>query len=187
MQTLSSLRNQLLIAMPSMPDPNFEHTVTLICQHDEQGAFGVTINRPLEITLGELLAQLEIELHDRQLAKQVALSGGPVQAEQGFVLHNSNRAWESTLPIADNLALTSSKDILIDIAAGHGPERFLLVLGCAGWSAGQLEQEIKDNAWLTCPATQQILFEMPYPHRWKGAASTLGIDVNLLGSVAGHG
>lgn len=186
MQAISNLRHNLLIAMPSMDDPNFDHTVTLICQHDEQGAFGVTINRPLEVTIGELLAQLDIEIKDSRLANRVAMSGGPVQSEQGFVLHNTNRVWESTLPIAENLSITSSKDILVDIAAGHGPEQFLLVLGCAGWSPGQLEQEIKENAWLTCDANNSILFEMPYPHRWRGAASLLGIDVNLLGTAAGH-
>ncbi|HPY41685.1 MAG TPA: YqgE/AlgH family protein, partial [Thiolinea sp.] len=132
MQAISNLRNTLLIAMPSMDDPNFDHTVTLICQHDEEGAFGVTINRPLEVTIGELLAQLDIELNDIQLSNRVAMSGGPVQSEQGFILHNTNRVWESTLHIAENLSITSSKDILTDIAAGNGPDQFLLVLGCAG-------------------------------------------------------
>ncbi|MFZ1388959.1 MAG: YqgE/AlgH family protein [Thiolinea sp.] len=186
MQAISNLRNTLLIAMPSMDDPNFDHTVTLICQHDEEGAFGVTINRPLEVTIGELLAQLDIELNDIQLSNRVAMSGGPVQSEQGFILHNTNRVWESTLHIAENLSITSSKDILNDIAAGNGPDQFLLVLGCAGWSPGQLEEEIKENSWLTCMANNSILFDMPYPHRWRGAASTLGIDVNLLGTAAGH-
>lgn len=186
MQAISNLRNTLLIAMPSMDDPNFDHTVTLICQHDEEGAFGVTINRPLEVTVGELLAQLDIELNDIQLSNRVAMSGGPVQSEQGFILHNTNRVWESTLHIAENLSITSSKDILTDIAAGNGPDQFLLVLGCAGWSPGQLEEEIKENSWLTCMANNSILFDMPYPHRWRGAASTLGIDVNLLGTAAGH-
>jgi len=186
MQAISNLRNTLLIAMPSMDDPNFDHTVTLICQHDEEGAFGVTINRPLEVTIGELLAQLDIELSDIQLSNRVAMSGGPVQSEQGFILHNTNRVWESTLHIAENLSITSSKDILTDIAAGNGPDQFLLVLGCAGWSPGQLEEEIKENSWLTCVANNSILFDMPYPHRWRGAASTLGIDVNLMGTAAGH-
>ncbi|HRJ52598.1 MAG TPA: YqgE/AlgH family protein [Candidatus Thiothrix moscowensis] len=181
-----NLRNHLLIAMPSMGDPNFDHTVSLICQHDEYGAFGVTINRPLEMTVGELLHQLEIEIHDPHIAGQSALSGGPVQSEQGFVLHDGMRNWDSTLRIDENLALTSSRDILNDIANGSGPQHFLLVLGCAGWSPGQLEHEIKANAWLTCPSVANILFEMPYNQRWKGAALTLGVDVNLLGVAAGH-
>ncbi len=186
MQAISNLRNNLLIAMPNMHDPHFDHTVTLICQHDEHGAFGVTINRPLEITVGELLAQLEIQVDNPSIAGKAAVSGGPVQPEQGFVLHNTDRTWDSTLQIADNISITSSKDILVDLARGSGPEHFLLVLGCAGWSPGQLEQELKDNVWLTCPSNNAILFDMPFPHRWRGAASTLGIDVGLLGSVAGH-
>lgn len=186
MQTLSTLRNHLLIAMPSMNSGYFDHTVTLVCQHDEQGAFGVTINRPLEMKVGELLAQLNIEVDDPGISGQIALSGGPVQSEQGFVLHNTGREWESTLRIDEDVAITSSKDILVDLAMGDGPDRFLLLLGCAGWHPGQLEEEIKDNAWLTCPSNNAILFDMPYPHRWKGAASTLGIDVNLLTATAGH-
>ncbi len=186
MQAISNLRHNLLIAMPSMDDPNFNHTVTLICQHDEQGAFGVMVNRPLELTVGELLAQLDIEVDDPIIAGKSALSGGPVQSEQGFVLHDSDRSWDSTLRIDDNISITSSKDILVDLARGAGPAHFLLILGCAGWSPGQLEQELKDNIWLTCTSDNAILFDMPYPHRWKGAASTLGVDLNLLGAAAGH-
>lgn len=181
-----NLRNHLLIAMPSMGDPNFDHTVSLICQHDEFGAFGITVNRPLDMTVGELFEQLDITIRDPHIAGQAALSGGPVQSEQGFVLHDGERNWESTLRISDTLALTSSRDILQDIASGSGPHHFLLVLGCAGWSPGQLEHEIKENAWLTCPSTAPILFDMPYAERWRGAALTLGIDVNLLGVAAGH-
>lgn len=186
MHTASSLRNNLLIAMPSMGNPQFDHTVTLVCQHDEQGAFGVTVNRPLDLTVGELLGQLEIEVTDSNIAGMSALSGGPVQPEQGFVLHDSSRVWESTLQIDHNISITSSRDILVDLAKGQGPAQFLLILGCAGWSPGQLETEMQENTWLTCPSDNAILFDMPYPHRWKGAASTLGIDVTLLTSTAGH-
>ena len=181
-----NLRNHLLIAMPAMGDPNFEHSVTLVCQHDEYGAFGVAINKPMELTVGELLRQLDIKVNDMTIAHQYALSGGPVQAEQGFVLHDGERTWDSTLPIGDNLALTSSRDILTDIAVGQGPANFLLVLGCAGWGPSQLENEIKENAWLTCPSTHNLLFNMPFKKRWHGAALTLGVDVNLLGVAAGH-
>ncbi len=181
-----NLRDHLLIAMPGMGDPHFNHSVSLVCQHDEFGAFGVTINRPLEMTVGELLQQLQIEIHDPHIAGQLALSGGPVQAEQGFVLHDGARSWESTLRIHDDLALTSSRDILSDIAKGVGPAHFLLILGCAGWGAGQLEHEIKENTWLTCAANAEILFSMPYTQRWRGAAKTLGIELNLMGIVAGH-
>lgn len=181
-----NLRNHLLIAMPGLGDPNFDHTVTLICQHDEFGAFGVVINRPLDMTVGELFEQLNVSITAPHIAGQVALSGGPVQAEQGFVLHDGERNWESTLRITDNLAITSSRDILLDIANGSGPQHFLLILGCAGWGPGQLEHEIKENTWLTCPATASILFATPYPERWQGAARILGVDVNLLGIAAGH-
>lgn len=181
-----NLRNHLLIAMPGMGDPNFEHSVSLLCQHDEFGAFGVVINRPMEMTVGELLEQLTIEVRNPHIAGQPALNGGPVQPEQGFVLHNGERCWESTLRICDDLALTSSRDILSDIAKGDGPQDFLLILGCAGWGPGQLEHEIKENAWLTCLATPEIVFNMPYAQRWQGAARTLGIDMNLLSASAGH-
>lgn len=186
MQTISYLRNHLLIALPTLQDPNFDHTVTLICQHDDEGAFGVTINRPLEVTVGELLLQLGITVEDPDIAEQVALNGGPVQPEQGFVLHDTDRAWDSTIEISDNLSLTSSKDILVDLAQGKGPNNFLLLLGCAGWTAGQLEKELKENSWLTCESDNRILFDMPYPQRWRGAASSLGVDVELLGMAAGH-
>lgn len=186
MQAISNLSNHLLIAMPSMDDSYFDHTVTLICQYDEQGAFGVTINRPLELTVGELLAQLDIEVIDTSIAGRVAVSGGPVQQEQGFILHDSDRTWDSTLHIAEGVSLTSSRDILVDIAQGNGPDNFLLILGCSGWGPGQLENELKENAWLTCDSNPTILFEMPFPERWRGAASSLGVDVSLLGWAAGH-
>jgi putative transcriptional regulator len=181
-----SLRSQLLIALPTTRDTQFSHTVTLVCQHDEEGAFGITINRPTDLQLSTLMRQLEIDLTDEVLAKRPVLSGGPVQSDQGFVLHDSPRGWESTMKVSEELFITSSKDILADIATGQGPNNFLLVLGCAGWEAGQLEQEIKDNVWLTCPATPDIIFTMPYPHRWRGAAATLGVDVNLMGAAVGH-
>ncbi|PID49813.1 MAG: YqgE/AlgH family protein [Proteobacteria bacterium] len=186
MQTISNLRNHLLIAVPGMQDSYFDHTVTLVCQHDDQGAFGVTINRPLELTVGELLSQLDIEVLDPVVAGLLAVSGGPIQQEQGFVLHDGGLNWDSTLEIATGLFLTSSRDILVDLAKGEGPEHFLLILGCSGWSPGQLENELKENTWLIVPSTSELLFATPFPERWRGAASLMGIDVSLLGSVAGH-
>jgi len=187
MYTASNLKNQFLIAMPAMSDPNFNHTVTLICQQsDEMGAFGIIINRPSGLNLGGLFEQLNITVEDPSLAIIPALTGGPVQPEQGFVLHDTLKTWESTLTISDELALTSSRDILIDIAKGEGPKHFLLALGCAGWAPGQLEKEIQENTWLTCPANTQTLFDLPYKHRWQGAADSLGIDLNLISNVAGH-
>lgn len=187
MNIASNLKNQFLIAMPRMGDPNFDHTVTLICQqNNEMGAFGVTINRPTDLTLSDLFDQLNIKITDDSIANTPALVGGPVQPEQGFVLHDTQKSWESTLPITNNLAITSSRDILVDIAQGNGPEHFLLALGCAGWSPGQLEHEIQANTWLTCPSDNKIIFDLPYDKRWQGAANTLGVDLNLLSNIAGH-
>jgi putative transcriptional regulator len=187
MYKASNLKNQFLIAMPRMEDPNFNHTVTLICQQNHKmGAFGLIINRPSSLNLGELFEQLNINIEDPSLAIIPALTGGPVQPEQGFVLHDTDKSWESTLPITDELALTSSRDILVDIAKGEGPKQFLLTLGCAGWAPGQLEKEIQENTWLTCPANENVLFDLPYKHRWQGAADTLGIDLNLISHIAGH-
>ncbi len=187
MDKASNLKNQFLIAMPCMNDPNFDHTVTLICQQsDTMGAFGITINRPADFNLGDLFEQLNILTDSTDLTEIPVFLGGPVQPEQGFVVHDTKKVWESTLNITDKLALTSSRDILTDIAKGEGPEHFLLALGCAGWSSGQLEKEIQENVWLTSPATQEILFETPYKKRWHGAANILGIDLNLLSNIAGH-
>ena len=183
---IPNLRNQLLIAMPSLGDSYFNQSVTLICQHDEHGAMGVVINKPLNATVTSLLEQLNIPLKNKNLSEIYALGGGPIQPERGFVLHNAKRSWEMGIKISDELTLTASHDILSDIANDKGPKDFLLILGYAGWEPGQLEQELLDNIWLTCPSEQSILFSMPYGQRWQGASYTLGVDVSLLGDVAGH-
>lgn len=184
--TSSNLRNQLLIAMPGLDDPSFSHTVTLICEHTDEGCFGVTINRPMDMTVGDLLKQLSIDSIEQALLDCSAVNGGPVQSNQGFVLHDTSRAWEGTLQVSENLAITSSRDILDDIAAGNGPDNFLLALGCASWSPGQVEDELRQNVWLTCPVNHQILFDTPYEERWEKSAGTLGIDVNLISDTVGH-
>lgn len=194
----SYLQSQLLISMPGLNDPYFEHSVTLICQHDENGCFGLTINKPTGITVDEVLKQLHID-SEKPVNKETftfntqssnkktpALRGGPVQIEQGFIIHDSNQQWENTMAICDGLAVTASKDILIDIAAGNGPENYLLTLGCASWEAGQMEAEIINNAWLNCPIDKKILFNMPFEQRWQGAADLLGIDMNAMSSFSGH-
>jgi putative transcriptional regulator len=187
MQTTSSnLRNQLLIAMPAMDDPSFSHTVTLICEHSDEGCFGVVINRPIDVTVGDLFKQLEIASIEQPLLDSSALSGGPVQSNQGFVIHNTDRSWEGTLQVSDDIAVTSSRDILDDIATGEGPKSFLLALGCASWAPGQVEDELLQNAWLTCPANPSILFDTPYDQRWTSAAEILGVDVNLISDTIGH-
>jgi putative transcriptional regulator len=181
-----NLQNQLLIAMPGLGDPRFEHTVTLICRHDTLGCFGLTINRPIAISVSDLLGQLEITPGVTELENLFALSGGPLQKEQGFVVHDTDRVWENTLRISDDLAVTASRDILTDIANGNGPDNFLLALGCSSWTPGQLENEMLDNAWLTCPAEHRIIFEMPYEQRWQGASDLLGVDVSLMTNTIGH-
>ncbi len=181
------LQNQLLIAMPGMGDPRFEHAVILIARHTPEGCFGVTINQPSETSLGDLFKHLKIPTTaSSELTSEPMLQGGPVQPGQGFVVHDSERNWENTLRISDNLAITASKDILADIAAEQGPENFFLTLGCASWSAGQIEREMLDNAWLSCPIESSILFDTPLPLRWQNSSQLLGFDVRLMSDSSGH-
>jgi len=182
----SYLQSQLLIAMPGMNDPYFDHTVTLICQHNEDGCFGLTINRPIQVTLEELFEQLEIATENPTVKGVHALRGGPVQAEQGFVIHDKSKQWENTIAINDDIAVTASRDILYDIAKGEGPENFLLTLGCASWAPGQMEAEIINNSWLNCDVDTGILFNTPFEKRWDNAVDRLGIDINFMSDVAGH-
>ena len=181
-----SLANQLLIAMPGMADPNFSTTVTLICEHNDEGAMGIVINRPTTLKLGELFEQLEVEDADPQAAADPVLSGGPVGVERGFVLHGPERGYENTLAVSRDIRLTLSRDIIEAIAAGSGPDHTLIALGYAGWAAGQLEQEMLANSWLNVPATPEIVFETPFADRWNSAARTIGIDISSLPTDAGH-
>lgn len=180
------LTNQFLIAMPGLEDPNFFHSVTYICEHNDEGALGLVINRPLEIKLGEILQHINLK-HATPEARQIPVHlGGPVQRERGFVLHAPLGEWEATLKVTDRIGITSSIDILAAIAQNRGPERSLVALGYAGWGAGQLEQELADNAWLSGPADPEILFNTPNEARWKAAAALLGVDLDLLTGEAGH-
>ncbi len=180
------LQNQLLIAMPGLHDPYFDQTVTLICQQNDKGCFGLTINRPIQITIDELFHQLDIPSTNTKIKGMKALSGGPVQVEQGFIIHDTDREWENTIVINKEISVTASRDILFDIANDEGPDHFLLTLGCASWAPGQMEEEIKNNAWLNCDTDNKIIFDTPYEKRWKSAVDTLGIDVNFISDVAGH-
>ena len=186
MDVTTDLTGHFLIAMPALEDPNFHHTVTLICQHNEEGAMGVVFNRPLEIDLGEVLKHMEIVPADKDMEQEHVYNGGPVQTERGFVLHRPDGDWESTMPISDELAVTTSRDIIEDIANNKGPEKYLIALGYAGWEAGQLEYEIGENAWLSGPSSADIVFEIPYEKRWESAASVIGVDLNLLSGDMGH-
>jgi putative transcriptional regulator len=181
-----NLTNHFLIAMPSLEDENFSRSVTLICEHNEEGALGIVINRPTDFTLGELLQQMELIEDADRFSETTIYSGGPVQVEHGFILHQPVGHWEHSLPITDDLALTTSRDLLEAITHGERPTELLVALGYAGWGAGQLEYELGENAWLTTPADTDILFKLPVEKRWQAAASKLGIDLNLLSGDMGH-
>lgn len=186
MSDFTSLANHFLIAMPTLADPHFHHTVTYICEHTPEGAMGIVINRTLPITLGEVIKQMKIN-PSRQLDITVPVhEGGPVRREHGFVLHSPAGAWETSLVINDGIALTTSLDILSAIAHQEGPRRYLIALGYAGWGEGQLEQEMAQNSWLNGPADAAILFDTPLEQRWQAAAALLGVDLGLLSSEVGH-
>lgn len=183
---MTSLEGQLLIAMPGMADPNFSETVAFICKHDENGAIGIVVNRPSDLTLGEICRQLAFETDLGDRAGEPVMSGGPVQPDRGFVLHQSAEAFESTVDPAAEVKVTVSQDVLRSIARGAGPKPALVALGYAGWSGGQLEAEIAANAWLHVPAAPSVLFETPVENRWLAAAGLIGVDIRQVTSYAGH-
>lgn len=180
------LANQLLIALPSLADPNFSRSVTVICQHDDDGAMGVVVNRASEYTLGDVLEQMDIACEDADLRGQIVLAGGPVHPERGFVLHDGEREWDSSLAIADGLQITTSRDILEALARGEGPRHVAVALGCAGWGAGQLEHELVENSWITVPADAELLFGLPLDARWEAAAGRIGVDLVNITGYSGH-
>jgi putative transcriptional regulator len=179
------LTNHFLIAMPGLADPNFFHTVTYICEHDADGAMGIVINRPLDLRLGDILTHMDI-IAIPETVELPVFQGGPVQTERGFVVHEPLGDWDATLQVSEQIGVTASQDVLASIAAGQGPQRSLIALGYAGWGAGQLEREMAENAWLSGPATAEVLFDTPIERRWAAAAALLGVDVNLLSGDAGH-
>lgn len=181
-----SFANQLLIALPALADPNFARSVTLICQHDADGAMGIVINRTSEYTLGDVLQQMQIASDDERLCAQAVLAGGPVHPERGFVLHDGGHAWDSSMSIAEGLYVTTSRDILEAMARGEGPAHVAVALGCAGWGAGQLEYELGENSWLTAPADPELLFATPVEQRWQGAAGRIGVDLSRMADYSGH-
>ena len=184
--TDNSLTNQFIIAMPGLMDENFNQAVTFICEHDDNGTFGIIINRESEITLDDVMQQMKIPYHpDKANAVQV-FNGGPVQANRGFVLHRPIGNWDSSLIVNDSIALTTSRDILEAIADNKGPDDNIITLGYAGWGPGQLEQEMADNTWLSCPAEEQIIFNTPIEERWQAAADLIGVDLQLMSNDAGH-
>ena len=179
------LTRHFLIAMPAMVDPNFARTLTLVCEHNDKGALGIVVNRPTDLNLHRLLEQVKIE-PDGDFKSVPVHFGGPVQVDRGFVLHRPRGQWQSTLGVTDELGLTTSRDILEAVARGAGPQQILVTLGYAGWAAGQLEQELAQNAWLTVPARTDILFDLPAGERLPAAMQQLGVDYANLSDVAGH-
>lgn len=169
-----------------MTDPHFAKSLTFICEHNEQGALGVVVNRPIDMTLHALLKQIEISpIVDSARAVPVHF-GGPVQIDRGFVLHAPAGAWQSTLKVSESIGLTTSKDILEAVARGEGPQHMIVTLGYAGWAPGQLEHELAQNAWLTVAADANILFEIPAERRYEAGLKLLGIDLAMLSDAAGH-
>lgn len=189
METVS-LANHFLIAMPAMVDPNFSRTLTFICEHNADGAIGIIVNRPTEMNLAGLFDRVSIPLEDVEAGARFAALpvyfGGPVQTDRGFVLHRPVGQWQSTLAVNAEVGLTSSRDVLLAVARDGQPRDLLVTLGYAGWSAGQLEHEVAQNAWLTVPADLRILFELPYEERLASAMELLGVNLTNLADEAGH-
>ena len=184
--SLLDFRHHFLIAMPAMADSAFSKALVYICEHNQQGALGIIVNRPTNLTLGELFAQIKAPLSKSELKKLPVHYGGPVQTDRGFVLHEPIGQWQSTLPINDKIGLTTSKDILQAVGLGKGPHNLLITLGYAGWTQGQLEHELSQNAWLSVPASEHILFDLPAEERLAAAMALLGVDYASLSEDAGH-
>lgn len=184
------LADHFLIAMPTMLDPVFGGTVVYLCEHNDQGALGVIINKPTDMTMEVLFERIDLKLEiapsEWGFDRKPVLFGGPVQVERGFVLHAPQDQYSSTLKVSDEIVLTTSKDVLEAVAAGRGPRRVLVTLGCAGWSAGQLEREIASNGWLTVRADPAIVFDTPLEMRFSAAMKLLGIEPAMLTGMAGH-
>lgn len=184
----AGLNDQFLIAMPQLKDSFFENSVIYMWQHSDEGAIGMAVNLPLPITLSELLDQLGIEDKRPSGSSQTVLCGGPVEPSKGFILHDNKsdtKTWDATLKLENNLFITTSRDILEDIALGQGPENYFVILGCSGWGPGQLEQEITDNSWLSCPAEKELIFSSEFHTKAKLAAASLGFDLSQLSSDLG--
>lgn len=186
MPTFTSLKNSFLIAMPTLRDPHFFHSVIYICEHNTQGTLGIMINQPIMMTLEEIFDQLGIKIEKPDIRKKTVFSGGPVHQERGFIFHAHGTRWESSVDISSDITLTTSPDILRSIGSGTGPKDFLLALGYSFWKPGQLEQEISANSWMNGPASTEILFNLPVEKRWRAAAALLGVDTDKLSDDVGH-
>ncbi|MFK7793935.1 MAG: YqgE/AlgH family protein [Gammaproteobacteria bacterium] len=186
--TNTSLRAQILIAMPSLYDPNFSKTITLICEHSvEEGAMGIILNQPTSLNIYELIESSNTKKNEKDPLLSIRIhSGGPVDKDHGFILHDCDIERESTIQITPTLFLTSSSGMLDEITEHKGPDNKIIALGYAGWSPGQLEAEISANSWLTTEYQHQLVFNTPADKQWLEAGKQLGIDLNLLNSQPGH-
>ncbi len=186
MHQSTTLSNQLLIAMPNLRDPNFERGVALLCQHGEDGAMGIMVNRLSDFRLGDVLAQMNLRSDLPDVIDAPVLIGGPVQPERGFVLHTPRGGWDSSFHISDSISVTTSRDILEAMACGKGPEHAIVALGYSGWSPGQIEHELRENTWLTAPVDHAILFTTPLTDRWQASASLVGVNLDQIAPYAGN-
>jgi putative transcriptional regulator len=186
MGEFGSLTNHLLIAMPAFADGSFAQTVALVCEHSERGALGIVLNKPLGMKLGAVMEQMKLQPTDIRIGEQPVLRGGPVQQDRGFVLHRPGGSWDSTHRVSEQVQVTTSRDVLAAIARGEGPQSAFVALGYAGWDAGQLEREMRENAWLILPVDERIVFELPFEERWQAAWQVLGVDSFRVSPVAGH-
>lgn len=184
--TPTYLKHHFLIAMPHMGDPRFAQTLIYLVEHNQDGAMGLIVNRPNGLNLADILEQLRPDEPPTTLSRALPIfAGGPVQVDRGFVLHPIDARFQATLTLG-TLGMTTSQDVLFAIADGQGPQQHLIALGYAGWGQGQLEAELVDNAWLSCPAQPQILFDLPHEERLNAAAASLGVDLSRLSSQVGH-
>lgn len=182
----NNLVDQYLLATPSIQDPLFASSLVYMCEHSEHGSMGVVINHLSDQKLADVFEQLEIECHEPAIQHQSILIGGPVKLQQGFVLHTSPAKWDNTMQISDTNYLTSSRDILEAIAANEGPDHYLVLLGYSGWAAGQLEQELQENSWLTARATELITFNDDVDQKWQMAFDSLGFNLDKLSPTTGN-
>ena len=182
----ASLTNHLLVAMPSLSDPNFAQTVALICEHTDRGALGIVLNKPLPMRLSDVFSQMQITPASEIIAAQPVLRGGPVHTDRGFVLHRPGGHWDHTHKVSETIQVTTSRDVLAAMARGEGPADAFIALGYAGWESGQLEREIRENAWMSVPVDARVVFELPFEKRWTGAWRLLGVNVGQVSLTAGH-
>jgi putative transcriptional regulator len=181
-----NLTHHFLIAMPNMVDPYFSRSLTYVCEHNDQGALGIVVNRPIDMTLAAFFERLSLDISKFEVGRLPVYFGGPVQTDRGFVLHQPVGQWQSTLSIRGRVGLTTSRDILEAVGRGEGPEKLLVSLGYSGWSAGQLENELKQNAWLTVEAQDSVIFDLPAEERLAAAMDLLGVSYASLSDEAGH-